>query len=116
MSKYAPAIFVDSQGAAIFHSNGTRVDQSTPALRDEELTIYATGLGVTTGGKVTAGGLSPASPLAVTGPINLYFGNPTISDSGVIVDWSGLMPGSIGVYQINCRVPYTDPQPATPCR
>jgi uncharacterized protein (TIGR03437 family) len=23
----------------------------------------------------------------------------------VIVDWSGLKPGSVGVYQINCRVP-----------
>ena len=107
VAKYAPAIFVDAQGAAIFHHDGTRVDKEHPASRDEELTMYATGLGVTTGGRVTAGGLSPASPLAVTGPINLYFGNPAISDSGVIVDWSGLLPGSIGVYQINCRVPGT---------
>jgi uncharacterized protein (TIGR03437 family) len=107
VAKYAPAIFVDTQGAAIFHQNGARVDQDHPAVRDEELTIYATGLGVTTGGRVTAGGLSPSSPLAVTGPINLYFGNPLISDSGVIVDWSGLLPGTIGVYQINCRVPGT---------
>jgi uncharacterized protein (TIGR03437 family) len=107
VSKYAPAIFVDSNGPAIFHQNGTRVDQSHPATRDEPLTIYATGLGATTGGRVTSGAYSPSSPLAVTAPVQLYFGDPTISDSGVIVDWSGLMPGSIGVYQINCRIPGT---------
>ena len=105
VSKYAPAIFVDSNGPAIFHQNGQRVDQNHPATRDEPLTIYATGLGVTTGGKVTAGAYSPSSPLAVTGAVSLYFGDPTISNTGVIVDWSGLMPGSIGVYQINCRIP-----------
>jgi len=107
VSKYAPAIFVDSQGSAIFHQDGTRVDQNHPATRDEPLTIYATGLGVTTGGRVTGGAYSPSSPLAVTAPVQLFFGNPTISYTGVIVDWSGLMPGSIGVYQINCRIPGT---------
>ena len=28
-----------------------------------------------------------------------------IKEAGIIVDWSGLMPGMIGVYQINCRIP-----------
>ena len=105
VAKYAPAIFVDSVGPAIFHADGDRVDQDHPAVRDEVLTIYATGLGVTTGGRVTAGVPSPSSPLAVTAPVLLYFGNPTISNSGVIIDWSGLVPGEIGVYQINCQVP-----------
>jgi uncharacterized protein (TIGR03437 family) len=35
----------------------------------------------------------------------LYFGNPLIKEAGIIVDWSGLLPGYIGVYQINCRIP-----------
>lgn len=107
VAKYAPAIFMDADGPAIFHHDGTRVDKNHPAVRDEELTLYATGLGVTTGGKVTSGNLSPSSPLAVTTALQLFFGDPTISDSGVIVDWSGLLPGSIGVYQINGRVPGT---------
>ena len=47
----------------------------------------------------------PASPLAVTGPVNLYFGDPTISNTGVVVTWSGLAPGMIGVYQIDGFVP-----------
>jgi uncharacterized protein (TIGR03437 family) len=107
VAKYAPAVFVDSQGAAIFHADGTRVDQSHPGVRDEPLTIYAAGLGPTTGGQVTAGLPSPANPLAVTGKLLVFFGDPTISDSGVIVDWSGLQPGTIGVYQIDCRIPGT---------
>jgi uncharacterized protein (TIGR03437 family) len=105
VAKYAPAIFVDSLGPAIFHHDGKRVTTSNPAVRDEELTMYATGLGVTIGGRVTTGQLSPSSPLAVTVPVSLYFGDPTRDDTGVIVDWSGLVPGEIGVYQINCRVP-----------
>jgi uncharacterized protein (TIGR03437 family) len=105
IAKYAPAIFMDAQGPAIFHKDGTRVDKAHPANRDEPLTIYATGLGVTTGGKVTAGTPSPASPLAVTAPVSLYFGDPTIKQAAVIVDWSGLLPGFVGVYQINARVP-----------
>jgi uncharacterized protein (TIGR03437 family) len=105
VSKYAPAIFLDAGGPQIFHKDGTRVNKDHPATRDEPLTIYATGLGVTTGGKVTAGMPAPSSPLAVTQPVSLYFGNPTIKQSAVIVDWSGLLPGYLGVYQINARIP-----------
>jgi uncharacterized protein (TIGR03437 family) len=107
VAKYAPAVFVDSHGPSIFHQDGTRLDKDHPGTRDEPLTIYATGLGPTTGGKVIAGLPSPTRPLAVTGKVQIFFGDPTISDSGVIVDWSGLQPGTIGVYQINCRIPGT---------
>ena len=107
VSKFGPAIFFDAQGPMILHKDGTRVNKQHPATRDEPLTIYATGLGTTIGGKVTAGMPSPSNPLAVTGIVQLWFGPPTRSDTGVIVDWSGLLPGSIGVYQINCRIPGT---------
>jgi uncharacterized protein (TIGR03437 family) len=105
VSKYAPAIFMDQNGSYIFHADGSRVDQDHPGHRDEHLTLYATGLGTTTGGRVTTGSPSPAAPLAVTVPVNLYFGNPLIKEAGIIVDWSGLLPGYIGVYQINARIP-----------
>jgi uncharacterized protein (TIGR03437 family) len=105
VAKYAPAVFVDNQGPMIFHADGTRVNQDHPGKRDEPLTLYATGLGVTTGGKVTAGMPSPSSPLAVTGAVNVYFGNPLIKEAGIIVDWSGLAPGLIGVYQLKLRIP-----------
>jgi uncharacterized protein (TIGR03437 family) len=105
VSKYAPSVFLDSNGASIFHKDGQRVDQNHPATRDEPLTIFLTGMGVTTGGRVTAGQPAPASPLAVTAPVQLFFGDPTIKQAAVIVDWSGLVPGMIGVYQINARIP-----------
>ena len=105
VARYAPAVFLDANGPAIFHKDCTRVDKNHPAKRDEPLTIFATGLGVTTGGKVTVGQPSPSNPLAVTAKVNLYFGLPTIRESPVIVGWSGLQPGTIGVYQINARVP-----------
>ena len=60
VAKYAPAVFVDAQGPALYHADGTRVNQDHPGKRDERLTLYATGLGVTTGGRVTAG-----NPVAV---------------------------------------------------
>jgi uncharacterized protein (TIGR03437 family) len=105
VAKYAPTVFMDADGPLIFHADGTRVNQDHPGKRDERLTMYATGLGVTTGGKVTAGSPSPSSPLAVTAPVNVYFGNPLIKEAAIIVDWSGLMPGLVGVYQLNLRIP-----------
>lgn len=105
VARYAPAVFLDEEGAAIFHKDGRRVTLQNPARRDEQITIYATGLGVTTGGRVTTGQPAPSNPLAVTAPVNLYFGPPTYKEAPIIVEWSGLQPGKIGVYQINARVP-----------
>ena len=62
-------------------------------------------MGVTKGGRVTAGEPSPSNPLAVTGTVNVYFGSPQYRQSEMIVEWSGLEPGLIGVYRINIRVP-----------
>lgn len=108
VAKYAPAVFVDASGqAAIYHSDGTPVTKDNPTTRDQRLTMYATGLGVTSGGTVTSGAPAPSKPLAVTGPVSVYFGNPSYSQSGIVVQWSGLVPGMIGVYQIDLYVPGT---------
>ncbi len=105
VSKYAPAVMMIGTTPAIFHLDGGLVSADNPANRDEPLVIYATGLGPTHGGQVITGQPSPASPLAVTDPVSLYFGNPLYKQAGIIVDWSGLAPGVVGVYQINARVP-----------
>ena len=72
MSKYAPAVFVDAEGPAIFHADGSRVNQENPGRRDEKVTIYATGLGEALGmsahdveGLRTAALLHDAGQLAV---------------------------------------------------
>ena len=106
VSSAAPAVLVDSNGQlALFHQDGHYVNRDNPANRDEPLTMYALGLGPTTGGPVAAGVPSPSSPLAVTKGVQVFFGNPNIAQAAVIVDWSGLAPGFIGLYQLNLRVP-----------
>jgi uncharacterized protein (TIGR03437 family) len=106
ITKVAPAVFTDEHGQAlIYHADGSLVTKDNPATRDEPLALFATGLGVTKGGKVTAGAPAPSSPLAVTNKVQVYFGNPSFKQSEVIVDWSGLVPGLIGVNRINLRVP-----------
>lgn len=107
VSKYAPAVFVDppTGQAAIFHADGHPVTKQNPAHRDEPLVIYATGLGRTKGGRVTAGAPSPSDPLAVTDEVQVFFGRTDYRQSEMIVEWSGLAPGLIGVNQINIRVP-----------
>ncbi len=107
VSKVAPAVFVDGSGnALLYHADGRQVTKNTPATRDEPLTMYATGLGATTGGSVTAGMPSPTTPLAVvSGGVQVFFGPPSYTQAAVIVDWAGLAPGLIGVYQLNLRIP-----------
>ena len=107
VKKYAPAVFLNAQTgqAAVYRANGAPVSKSAKAKRDESLTLYATGLGATQGGKVTAGAPAPSSPLAVTDKVQVFFGDPDMKQSEMIVDWSGLTPGQIGIYQIDLRVP-----------
>ena len=89
----------------MYHKDGSLVTKDHKAQRDEPLTLYATGLGVTTGGRVTTGVPAPSNPLAVTQPVQVFFGNPGYSQAAIIVDWSGLVPGMIGTYQLSLRVP-----------
>ncbi|MGH9662360.1 MAG: hypothetical protein ACRD96_27665, partial [Bryobacteraceae bacterium] len=106
VSRVAPAVFVNADGhAAIYHGDGRIVSRDAPAQRDRPLVMFATGLGVTRGGRVIAGQPSPANPLAVTQRVQVYFGDPRYREAEVIVDWSGLAPGLIGIYQLNLRVP-----------
>ena len=102
---HAPAIFVDqSTGTAVYHADGRPVTKGHPAKRDEKLYMFATGLGVTRP-RVATGVSTPATTEAVTDPIQVFFGDPTWSQAGIIVDSSQLEPGMIGLYRIDLRVP-----------
>jgi uncharacterized protein (TIGR03437 family) len=106
VSKYAPAVLVDPTGQILlFHADGSYVSKNNPANRDEPLVMYAVGLGATTGGAVAAGMPSPSNPLAVSPTAAVYFGDPSWVQAAIIVDFAGLAPGMIGVYQLNLRVP-----------
>ena len=86
---------------AIFHGNtGTVVDQAHPATAGEVLVMYASGMGPTSP-MVPAGTAAPANPLAVTVNQAFVTTGPTVT----AVQFSGLAPGMVGVYQINFAVP-----------
>jgi uncharacterized protein (TIGR03437 family) len=107
VARYAHAIFADpdTKRAAIFHQDGRAVTRDHPAKRDEPLVMYATGLGGTTGGRVVTGTPAPAEPLAEVTDLKVFFGDVRYRQAEVIVDWAGLTPGYVGLYQINLRVP-----------
>ena len=60
----------------------------------------------TKGAKIVSGTPTPADPLAVTEPVQVFFGDPNYRESAMQVDWSGLTPGFIGLYQVNVYVPW----------
>ncbi|MFO0284410.1 MAG: hypothetical protein ACK532_21135 [Acidobacteriota bacterium] len=104
----APSVLVDpgSGQAAIYDQRGQAVNEGNPTTRDQRLVIYALGLGPTRGTRVAAGAASPASPPAeIVGPIKVFFGDKRYSQAEVIVEWAGLTPGFVGLYQINVYVP-----------
>jgi uncharacterized protein (TIGR03437 family) len=102
----APSVFriasvgPDGSSAAILRaSNNQLVTPSNPVHRTDTLIIYATGLGRT----------SPEIPAGTPAPTDELVGvqiPPVVTIGGVpvTVEFAGLTPGQIGVYQINIRV------------
>ena len=101
-----PTVFADAQTkrALIFHPDGTPVTPDRPAKRDQPIVMYAAGLGQTTP-LVRGAAAAPTSPLAEAAALAVYFGTPTINGAEIIVDFAGLVPGYVGLYQLNLRVP-----------
>jgi uncharacterized protein (TIGR03437 family) len=101
----APTVFrgnsVGADSALVFRGeNSELVSDSNPIRSGDSLTIFATGLGRTSPA-VEDGAAAGSDPLSV---VNLA---PDVTLDGVAlaVDYAGLAPGEVGVYQINVRVP-----------
>ncbi len=103
----APAIF--RTGAAgsqtglatvVRDDNQELVDFTNPIHPNESITIYLTGMGTTTPLPALGAG-APASPL------DFVDATPAVSLGTVNlgVTFAGLVPGEVGVYQINAQVP-----------
>ena len=105
VAKYAPAVLVqaDNKQAAIYHADGSPVTAANPTTRDRRLTIYAVGLGVTKGTRVVGGTPSPEG--TTTDKVEVFFGDPRVSQADMVVESSRLLPGAIGVYEIKIYVP-----------
>jgi uncharacterized protein (TIGR03437 family) len=85
--------------------NGELVTPTNPVRGGDSIVIWATGLGRTMPA-IDAGLPSPSDPLASA------VITPTVILAGVALDvqYAGLAPGSVGLYQINATVPKTVPQ------
>jgi uncharacterized protein (TIGR03437 family) len=105
VSKYAPAVLMAGTQASIVHADGTYVTKDNPGVRDEQLIIYATGLGATTGAPVATGAAVPESPPATTATVEVFFGNPNLRQTQMIVNSSVLLPGFVGVDEIAITIP-----------
>jgi uncharacterized protein (TIGR03437 family) len=94
LGTYSPGVF------AITDVPGAVVSQSNPAKRGLPIIVYANGLGPVDRA-VASGDPSPAQPLANTRVLP----SVTIGGSNAQVVFSGLTPGSVGLYQLNVVVP-----------
>ena len=85
--------------------NNEPVTLTNPIHPDDIIMIFATGLGVTSPA-VESGAPAPFEPLATVSAA------PVITLGGVSLpsSFAGLVPGLVGVYQINASVPATVPE------
>ena len=81
------------------NQDGTLNSKSRPAAKGSIITVYASGLGITTP-PVAAGQVTPSNPLSSTAQ------TVAASIGGVpcMVTFAGLAPGLVGIYQLNIMV------------
>lgn len=97
----APGIFTSNGTQAIIQNpNGSLNSSTSPARAGETLVAYLTGGGAVNSGSWTTGAASPSTPASVTAPYTLTFGTQP-----AFVQYLGLTPGFVGLYQANFTVP-----------
>ena len=100
----SPGVF-----AIVDATSGAVVTAGTPVKRGDALVIYANGLGAVSN-QPASGEPSPAQPLAATSVTP----GVTIGGSTAPLIFSGLTPGSVGLYQVNVTVPSNAPTGSQP--
>ena len=82
----------------IVHTTNALVSAANPARAGEIVTVYATGLGAVQ--SVVPTGSAAASSDQTTNPVTV-----TVGGANAPVQYAGLTPGSVGLYQINIVIP-----------
>jgi uncharacterized protein (TIGR03437 family) len=95
----APGIFL------ALNQDGTLNSASNPARRGQVIQIFASGQGKAVSTPVADGAASPSSPLPVTQEEPGVF----LGGQRLAVAFSGLTPGTAGVWQINAVIPNDAP-------
>jgi uncharacterized protein (TIGR03437 family) len=107
LASFAPGLYSmdgsgSGQGAVLIAGTSTLASPTGQAARSgmDYISIYATGLGPVTNQPAT-GAVAPGEPLAeTTSPVSVMIGGVP-----AVVQFSGLTPGTVGLYQINALVP-----------
>jgi uncharacterized protein (TIGR03437 family) len=87
--------------AVVVNANGSVNSASAQASVGDEVVVYFTGGGpVTASGTLTTGSPAPSGLSPVSGTNSI-----TVDGVSAVVDYIGLTPGSIGLYQANFVVP-----------
>jgi uncharacterized protein (TIGR03437 family) len=99
-----PGVFTTSQdgkGQGVIMDVANRlVDAANPAKAGDVVVVYCTGLGATNPA-VRSGEAASTSPLAkVATPVTV-----TIGGQPATVQFAGLTPGLVGLYQVNVQIP-----------
>jgi uncharacterized protein (TIGR03437 family) len=109
----APAIYTIPQtglgAGALLHSNFTLVNDASPAVPGETVSLFMNGLGTVTPA-VTDGEAGPTSPLSYSdeynsGAITVVLDDAVDSYPQGTVTFAGLAPGFPGLYQVNFTLP-----------
>jgi uncharacterized protein (TIGR03437 family) len=100
----APGVFTQNQNGigygAIQHSDYSLVTPSNPARPNDTLFVYLSGLGAVTP-SLSDGAAAPSGSLTDT--TNTI--TAAINGEAATVQFAGLVPGAVGLYQINVVVP-----------
>jgi uncharacterized protein (TIGR03437 family) len=113
LNTYSPGIFEFSDNghlsAAATDANGVVFTQANPANRGQTIVLYVNGMGPVDH-QPPSGEPTPLPPPLAQTPVPTV----TIGNIAAHVDFSGLSPGWVGLYQVNVDVPPnapTGPQP-----
>lgn len=83
---------------SILHANYAPANTSSPAVANETVQIYCTGLGAVTPAPADGVAAAGASSTVATATV-------TIGGAVAPVAYAGLAPGFVGLYQVNAQVP-----------
>jgi uncharacterized protein (TIGR03437 family) len=117
----APGVFSMAQNGqgqgAVLNQNNASNNSSAPEARGRVLQVYATGTGNQLLNSITrqpitlASGIATPIPTTANDPLYITSFTPTVTIGGVAatVEFSGLAPGFVGLWQLNIRIPVTAP-------
>lgn len=104
--QHLAALFADGKSWVLPRGAVPDLD-SRPAIPGDKLTTYAIGLGPVSSGLQP--GVLATGPQGIIGSLQIFVANLPAS-----VDYAGLAPGFVGLYQVNFTVPQVSPGPAVP--